>query len=128
VFVHKQVLFHQVLLFRLAGYKKEVAGKKQRGEMKSDEGKRPIPFPLLIQIANWMIESIATTDARLIAFAHAFMTLSWCISCRSNSTADIHLSSVSWSGDALTVTLEKSKGDVSLFELSETCVFLFILR
>jgi hypothetical protein len=87
--------------------------------MKSDEGKRPISFQLFLQISRWMIEATRNpkSDARLIAFAHAFMTLSWCISCRSHSTADIHLTSVSWSGDALTVKLEKSKGTLKMRSL-----------
>jgi hypothetical protein len=80
--------------------------------MKSEEGKRPISFELLIFLCTSIIISTQTnlSDARLAAFAHAFMIISWCIGCRSNSTADIFLSNVSWEGDALVITLEKSKG------------------
>lgn len=104
-------------LFYVSGYKKDVAQKKQTGEMKSDEGKRPFSMALLVHLANLLIHKHrdpnndrGTRDYKSHVFAHLFMLLSWAIGCRSNSTADIHLSSIDWVADALVITLEKSKG------------------
>jgi len=59
-----------------SGYRKDVAAKKQSGEMKSDEGKRPISFSLLHFISSRLISStLNPADARLSSIAHAFMLL-----------------------------------------------------
>ena len=92
-----------------AGFKRKVGQLKQTGEMSVLEGKQPITFDGYIFLAQCAIES--KNDFGSNNFAHIFLLLCWNLMARSISVGKIMYNHISWSGDALQITLPTHKGD-----------------
>ena len=73
------------------------------------EGKQPITFDGYIFLAQCAIES--KNDFGSNNFAHIFLLLCWNLMARSISVGKIMYNHISWSGDALQITLPTHKGD-----------------
>ena len=75
----------------------------------SREGKEPMSTDLYKAIAGWLLD-FGTIDG---VFAHCFLTLTWSLSCRTNNTASILMSDISWATcfDAFEVFFAHSKTD-----------------
>ncbi len=85
--------------------------KKEKGG-RMTEGKDPMSFALYQKLCQWMLED---KDSNAI-FAHAFLTLTWNLVCRSKNTVFIHRNHISWSADSLTVQFAHMKTDMEGFE------------
>lgn len=93
----------------MAGYKREVAKKKQIGEMKMSEGRSPLTFEgyrLIAQKALHIEDNFNT-----MSFAHTFTLLTWNLMARSVSIADLKFCHISWEMDALIFNIPKQKND-----------------
>ena len=92
------------------GYKRKVAKAKDEGTMKSHEGKAPINYILYMQLCalGLFAPSMRSTSS---SFVHLFMVLCWNLFARSINVADLRMTHLSWSNDALIVTLNRHKAD-----------------
>jgi hypothetical protein len=74
-----------------------------------DESKEPMSVALYSQTCRWLL-SQGTADS--IA-AHCYLVLTWNLACRSQNTADIRLSDISWnhSFDAFSIRFAHTKTD-----------------
>jgi hypothetical protein len=91
----------------MRGYKRKIADKKQNGEMKIFEGKRPISFKGFILLARHALVS-QQNDA---IFAHLYVVFCWNLFSRSNNIANIMYDHIEWKEDALMINVPKHKGD-----------------
>ena len=93
----------------MRGFKRRIAKDTQNGTGRIQTGKVPLPFGLYRKICMWMLEE-KTLESR---FAHAFLTLTWNLCCRSANTVSIHVHHMEWAQDALRVYFCHQKNDQS---------------
>ena len=73
------------------------------------EGKQPITFDGYLFLARTAMETKADFGSN--TFSHLFLLLSWNLMARSVSVSKIMHNHMTWSGDALQITLPTHKGD-----------------
>jgi hypothetical protein len=79
------------------------------------EGKGdPMEFSLYNKLCGWMLADKGHTST----FAHAFLTMTWNLVCRSKNTIYIHRNHITWSEDSLCVQFAHMKTDMEGFESS----------
>ena len=88
-------------LFR--GYAQE---KEEKGGRLA-EGKDPMSFALYKFLCKKMVED----GSKESIFAHAFLTLTWNLICRSKNTIHIHRNHVTWGSDGMTIRFAHMKTD-----------------
>ena len=91
------------------GYKRDVADKKQSGEMSQQEGKSALTMSCYKALCLAML--VADQDCGMHLFAHTFLVLSWVLVCRSVSTATINYARIGALEDCLVINLPRSKCD-----------------
>jgi hypothetical protein len=96
------------------GYKKEVAMKRHRGVMQTNEGKAALPFAGYSEIA--LILATLTPEHKKYSWAESmfgwvFQVLSWNCMARCNSIGTLMCQHLNWVDDCLVITLSKHKGD-----------------
>ena len=92
-----------------SGYKRDVADKKQTGEMSQQEGKSALTMSSYVALCLAMLT--AGNDCAMHLFAHTFLVLSWVLVCRSVSTATINFAHIGASDDCILINLPRSKCD-----------------
>lgn len=92
------------------GYKTVIADLKDKGIMKTFEGKVPMSLSLYTQLCQKALFA-AEERSRAASGVHCFMILCWNLFSRSNSVAGLRTHHISWAGDALVVDLSKQKAD-----------------
>jgi hypothetical protein len=93
----------------LAGYRREIAKKKQIGEIKLTEGRAALAFQGYRLIAEKALS--IEKDFNSMTFAHLFTLLTWNLMARSVSIANLKFCHISWDMDALVFTIPKQKND-----------------
>ncbi|KAH9103827.1 hypothetical protein AeMF1_019931, partial [Aphanomyces euteiches] len=86
------------------GIRRVHAESKQTGDMR-DVGKKPLGFSTYSMACK---NSLVLLDG---GFAHLFLTLTWNLMCRSNSTQSVRIEHLSFEEDAIGVTFYKNKTD-----------------
>jgi len=81
--------------------------KEQKGGRLA-EGKDPITFALYKILCDKFVED----GSKEAIFAHAFLTLTWNLVCRSKNTVYIHCNHIAWENDCLTIQFAHMKTDV----------------
>ena len=89
-------------LFR--GYAQE---KEEKGGRLA-EGKDPMSFALYKFLCKKMVED----GSKESIFAHAFLTLTWNLICRSKNTIHVHRNHVTWGSDGMTICFAHMKTDM----------------
>ncbi|KAG9415615.1 hypothetical protein AC1031_021996 [Aphanomyces cochlioides] len=85
-----------------SGINRSIANELQHGS-KTDSGKRPLSYSKFLQLCD---KSLLLNDG---GFAHLFLTMTWNLMCRSQSTETIQLDHLSLEGDAIGVKFYKTK-------------------
>lgn len=86
------------------GYRKDTAKHRQ----KNTYGKDPIPFDLLVWLADKMLQQ---DDFKEFSFARLFMLLQWNLMCRSANAEDVAYSHLEWKDDNLLIYFRMQKND-----------------
>jgi hypothetical protein len=125
----------------MTGYRKQVAGLKQSGDMCAFEGKQALSFSGYRMLADRLmkLEPQSSTVGNRRApqgadhptavtwmmglFSWTFMVLQWNLIVRSVTCAGIMLAHFSWKDDHLTITSPKHKGDQSGINVFPKSVF-----
>ena len=100
-------LFKTSLAKLFKGLKKKSAKARGTKGMPLGEGKEPLPFELYRAICTWLLED-GSSEA---IFAHAFLTTTWNLMCRSVNTVYIRREHVSWVGDSMVMQFPTTKKD-----------------
>ena len=105
--------FDKIVVPFLEGYQREIAGKKQTGEISSVEGKTDMSHTAYLLICNLALKgaNFPRFDINQAVFAHIFCILCWNLMARSVSVSELLYAHLSWSEDALVAKLPKHKGD-----------------
>jgi len=103
--------FKQALARYIKGMKKIMADQRRLGTRSCLVGKEPLSFAAYQEICKRLLEGATGRYASCNTFALAFLTLSWNLVCRSESTQAINIRNMTWSGDCMKVTIAKSKTD-----------------
>ncbi|KAG9414613.1 hypothetical protein AC1031_021981 [Aphanomyces cochlioides] len=85
-----------------SGINRSIANELQHGS-KTDSGKRPLSYSKFLQLCD---KSLLLNDG---GFTHLFLTMTWNLMCRSQSTETIQLDHLSLEGDAIGVKFYKTK-------------------
>jgi hypothetical protein len=93
----------------MAGYKRTIADEKQEGNMNMFEGKRPVYLETFRKLVMYTFAPGYDMSQYLIHTL--FMLLCWNLMTRSINVGRMKYNHISWSGDALVITLPKSKTD-----------------
>lgn len=99
--------FKMTLARYYAGLKRRAASANGQKGKKLGYGKRPMSFCLYRTLCKWLLAE----DGAEAIFAHAFLTTTWNLICRSKNTTLIHRCHVGWMNDALTIMFAHSKKD-----------------
>lgn len=99
--------FEDALSTKLKGYLRGHQQEKEKNGGRLTEGKDPMPFALYKFLCSKMMED----GSSQAIFAHAFLTITWNLICRSKNTVHIHRKHISWSSDALTIQFAHTKTD-----------------
>jgi hypothetical protein len=87
---------------------------KQRGLIKSTEGKLPLPFAgyrLIVQKFYTMHPNLRDMSWSQGIFGWMYTVWSWNLMARSVTTADLHFSHLSWDRDCLKVSVPSTKSN-----------------
>ena len=92
----------------LQGYQRKVAEEKALGKMPTQEGKLHLTYSgyRLLVTALFKCEPFSQ-----MLFAWPFMVLQWNLIARCSSVAAMMMQHINWEGDALLITIPKSKAD-----------------
>lgn len=93
----------------LAGYRRTVADARMSGEMPLTEGKQPFTFEVYMSLCEMAAKD--TVHFSVSMYCHLYLILCWNLMARSCSIGGLMYQHMSWSGDALVVTIPKHKGD-----------------
>jgi hypothetical protein len=93
----------------LKGYKRTLARLKSDGKVTNTEGKQHLSFTAYVMLAKKLLSS--SVDDYTSVFAWCWLVLQWNLFCRSDTTASILLTHVSWSEDSMVITIPKHKSD-----------------
>jgi hypothetical protein len=103
------------------GYKKTISQKKERGEMTTFEGKRPISIETYRKLLQHSLKPGMEASQYLILTS--FVSLSFNLMSRSINIAKLSWNNITWSNDALVVTFQLTKSDQEGDVVSEKHVF-----
>ena len=99
----------------IAAYEKEVADKKMRGIMKSDEGRKALPLAGYLALnkayINWDKPSGSRLNGLVGIMCWCISVLCWVLITRSESIDIMHLVHIDWKNDGMEVNSVKSKKD-----------------
>eukprot|EP00979_Chaetoceros_neogracilis_P018584 scaffold10852_cov1569-Chaetoceros_neogracile.AAC.1 len=101
--------FEAELTTQFKGLLRARAEEKEAKGSRLSEGKDPMPFALYKRLCAKMMAD-GSKDA---IFAHAFLTLTWNLVCRSKNTVFIHRNHISWDHDALSIQFAHMKTDMA---------------
>ena len=98
----------------IIGYKKEIAAKREKGIMKTNEGKAPLTFAGYCEMSR-VLATLAPEGKKHTwaesMFGWSFQVLSWNCMARCHSVGALMCQHINWEDDCLVVTLTKHKGD-----------------
>ena len=100
--------FESDLSIKFKGLMRGYAIEKETTGGRLAEGKDPMSFSLYQLLCKKMM-SDGTKES---VFAHAFLTLTWNLICRSKNTVNIHRNHLSWALDCLSIRFAHTKTDV----------------
>ena len=85
------------------------AEEKQEKGGRLGEGKDPMSFPLY----KFLCKKLVQDGSKEAIFAHAFLTLTWNLVCRSKNTVNIHMNHITWGSDSIIIKFAHTKTDVT---------------
>lgn len=85
------------------------AEEKQEKGGRLAEGKDPMSFPLYTFLCKKMVQD----GSKEAVFAHAFLTLTWNLICRSKNTVHIHMNHMTCGSDSIIIKFAHTKTDVT---------------
>ena len=93
----------------LAGYKREVAQLKERGEMPMGEGKAPMSGCGYEFLASTALKQ--SQDFTLVLLCHTFLLFAWNLMARAVTVSAIIYDHITWEEDALVIRIGRIKND-----------------
>ena len=100
--------FESDLSVKFKGMMRGHAREKQETGGRLAEGKDPMSFSLYRLLCKRMMRD----ETKESVFAHAFLTLTWNLVCRSKNIVNIHRNHLSWVNDCLSIKFAHTKTDV----------------
>jgi hypothetical protein len=88
----------------LKGHKRKVATLKENGEMKQEEGKRPLTYQGFRMLAGRAMRAGMT-------LCHLYLLSQWNLMVRTVSVSNLNYTFFNWEEDSLTIKCPRSKGD-----------------
>ena len=93
---------------KFKGLNRGHAYEKEKTGGRLTEGKDPMSFALYKLLCKKMLED----GSKEAIFAHAFLTMTWNLICRSKNTVNIHRNHITWGSDSITIRFAHTKTDV----------------
>ena len=100
--------FEKELSTKLKGLLRAHAEEKESTGKRLSEGKDPMSFALYKLLCKKMMED----GSKSAVFAHAFLTLTWNLVCRSKNTVYIHRNHIAWATDSMSIQFAHMKTDM----------------
>ena len=100
--------FEKELTKNFRGLLRGYAAEKAETGARLTEGKDPMSFALY----KFLCKKMVADGSQGAIFAHAFITMTWNLMCRSKNTVHIHLNHITWGSDSMTIRFAHTKTDV----------------